>query len=127
MDVNFFDDFSNVPKSREDVRFKQLGFYVYPDQRRIALGFDITPFLEKPSIEVNVFNNAGVLASTITVVQTLDTNFNLTLHLRDSEPASPYRVEAVLFYSAPEGERTVAEIKTAEIDINKTGQTIAVK
>ena len=43
MDIQFFEDPLEAPKSREDVRLKELGLYVYEDGRRVAVGFNLTP------------------------------------------------------------------------------------
>jgi hypothetical protein len=83
MDIQFFDNPLETPKSREDVRLKELGLYVYEDGRRVAVGFNLTPFIERPSIEVRVLNARGEKAGWLNVIETLDANFSLTMHLRD--------------------------------------------
>ncbi len=118
LDINFFDDPTSAPRAREDVRFKQLGFFVHPpDGRRIGIGFDITPFIERPSIEVVAVNARGERAGTLTVVQTLQANFNLTLHLRDKEPTAAYTIMATLYYSSPENGRMDVHQLTGALDV----------
>ena len=112
MRIEFYDDPLKGPRSREDVRFNQLGLYVYDDRRRIAVGFDITPFLERPSVEVTITNAAGEVAANLTVIETMQPNFNLTMHLRDKNPADPYQIEAILFYQATDGERKLVDNMT---------------
>jgi hypothetical protein len=112
MRIEFFDDPLKGPHSREDVRFNQLGLYVYDDRRRIAVGFDITPFLERPSVEVTITNAAGEVAANLTVIEAMQPNFNLTMHLRDKNPADPYQIEAILFYQATDGERKLVDSMT---------------
>ena len=122
IDVSFFDDPSKAPRSREEVRFNQLGIYVHEGGRRIAVGFDITPFLERPSIEVLVKNILGMPAGSLTVIETLDANFSLTMHLRDSEPTDVYEVSATLYYATPETGRTDVHTLTGEIDVSTPGE-----
>ncbi|MFQ5401399.1 MAG: hypothetical protein ACE5E7_17595 [Anaerolineae bacterium] len=105
MHINFYDDPLETPKPREDVRIKRLGLFVYEDRRRVAVGFELTPFLERPSIEVLVTNENGEPAGAMTIIETLDTNFTLTLHLRDKEPTDTYHVQATVYYATPETER----------------------
>ena len=126
MNVNFFDDPSEGPRAREDVRFNRLGLYVYPDLRRLAVGFDITPFRERPSIEVRLTNAKGERAGILTVIETLDHNFHLTLHLRDREPTDSYSVVAVLYYATPETGRTDVHTLTTTIDVTEGGQEYSV-
>ena len=105
MQIQFFDNPLETPKSREDVRLNDLGLYVYPDGRRVAVGFNLTPFLEKPCIEVRVVNERGEPAGWLNVIETIETNFSLTMHLRDKEPTQRYEVTAVVYYATPETER----------------------
>jgi len=121
MHVNFFDE---SPKPRQDVRIKNLGLYVYPDRRRIAVGFDITPFLERPSLEVNVTNARGEPAGSLNVIETLESNFSLTMHLRDKEPTDTYDVTVTLYYATPETERVNVHTKTASFDVTKVGDSV---
>ncbi len=122
IDVNFFDDLSKVPRQRDEVRFNQVGIYVHEGNRRIAVGFDITPFIERPSIEVTIKSILGVPAGSLTVVETLDTNFSLTMHLRDREPMDVYEVSVTLYYATPETGRTEVHTVRGEIDVSTAGE-----
>lgn len=127
--VNFFDDPSEAPRRREDVRFQQLALYAHPDgSRRVAVGFDITPFIERPSIEVTVRNANGEPAASLTVIQTLESNFHLTLHLRDKEATDTYTVTATLYYNnEPEDSgRMDVHTKSATIDVTQPGAEVRV-
>lgn len=126
MNVNFFDDPLEGPRAREDVRFNRLGLYVYPDKRRLAVGFDITPFRERPSIEVRLTNANGHPAGVLTVIETLDRNFHLTLHLRDREPTDTYDVVATLYYATPETGRTDVHTLTKTIEVTEGGQEYSI-
>ena len=121
MQINFFDDLREAPKGREDVRLKQLGLYVYPDGRRVAVGFDLTPFRERPSIEVRVVNERGEAAGWLNVIETLEANFSLTMHLRDKEPTDRYEVTAVVYYATPETERMDVHSLTRTFDATRPG------
>lgn len=103
MRIEFFDDPLNTPGSREDVRIRRLGFYVYPDRRRVAVGFELTRFIERPSLEIVLTNSLGEPAGTLTVIEALEPNFSLTVHLRDTGPADAYSATAILYYTAEPG------------------------
>lgn len=124
MRIEFFDDPLQNPKSRDEVRLKQLGIFVYPDKRRIAVGFDLTPFLEKPSLEVVVTNAKGVRAGTLNVIEAFQPNFSLTLHLRDEEPTGVYDVRAVVYYVTPGEERQIVHRLETVFDMNESGDQI---
>jgi hypothetical protein len=117
MNIDFFENPQEVPKSRADVRINQLGLYMYDDQRRFAVGFDITPFLEPPSIEVSVQDEAGNEVSSLHVIEANDKNFSLTMHLRGSA-SKTVAVKATLYYATPDTERM--DVHTIERVLNIT-------
>ena len=101
MQINFFDDPEQAPRSREEVEINEIGVQVYPDGRRVAIGFDLTPFIERPSLAVRVRNGLGVPAGATTIIETLEPNFTVILHLRDGQPSNPYQLEAIVYYARP--------------------------
>ena len=122
ININFFDDPLEGPRAREDVRLNRLGLYVHPDGgRRIAVGFDITPFRERPSIEVVARNARGEPAGTLTVIESLDTNFHLTMHLRDRQPTDQYTITATIYYATPETGRMDVHTLQTTIDVSAPG------
>lgn len=125
MRINFYEDPFEGPQARGDVRFQQLGFFVYPDQRRVAVGFQLTPFRERPSIEVRIWNDHGEPAGELLVIEALQPNFSLTIHLRDQEPTDIYRVEAVLYYKPEPGmEREVVQLVSTAFEANRPGDQV---
>jgi hypothetical protein len=120
--IQFFDSSFEMPKAREEVRFNQVGFFVYEDRRRVAVGFDITRFLEGPSIEVTITNDNGEPAASLTVIETASANFSLTMHLRDENPTDLYHVKATLYYATPETERMDVHTHEATFDVSKPGE-----
>jgi hypothetical protein len=121
MEIRFYEDPMEAPKPREEVRIRQLGLFVYEDRRRVAVGFELTPFLERPSIEVRVSNAQGLPAGSMHIVDTVETNFTLTMHLRDKEPTDTYSVKATLYYASPETGRSDVHTRTAEFDTTRPG------
>lgn len=114
MDIKFFEDPLEQPRGREEVRIRQIGLYLYPDLRRLAFGIELTPFRERPSIEVNITNGEGAPAGSLNVIETMTPNFSLTMHLRDAETINPYSLTATLYYSWPE-ERERLEIERQQV------------
>ncbi len=125
MDIKFFDDPLEQPRGREDVRIKQIGLHIHPDLRRMMFGVELTPFRERPSIEVNLRNGEGAPAGTLHVIETLTPNFSLTMHLRDAETTNPYTLAATIFYSFPEKEgREVIERREVAFEITQPGELL---
>ncbi len=122
--INFFDDPERRGNAREDVRLKQLGLFVHEDKVRVALGFHLTPFAERPSIEVTATNADGQRAGSLTIIEALTPNFNLTMHLREPSADNGYEIEAVVYYKDESGERIEVDRKRARIDVSKPGELI---
>ena len=126
MRINFFDNPLEEPENRGDVRFTQLGFFVYPDQRRVAVGFQLTPSRRRPSIEVRIWNEQGEPAGELLVIEALQNNFSLTIHLRDQEPSAIYKVEAVLYFKEePDAARDVVHFVSTTFDVTRPGDQLA--
>ena len=122
MRIQFYDDLDGGARSREDVRIKELGLYVYEDGRRVAIGFDLTPFLERPSILVRVTNAKGDEAASLSIIEAMEPNFNLTVHLRDSDNVDPYQVEAFIYYISKSGERQISDRQVKTFDSSRLGE-----
>lgn len=120
--INFFDDPEKRGNAREDVRLKQLGIFVHEDRRRVAIGFNLTPFAERPSIEVNATSSDGKHAGSLTIIEALAPNFNLTMHLREGSPDDKYEIEAVVYYKDEDGARQEVDRKRAHIDVGEPGE-----
>ena len=131
MHIQFHDDPLSSPRSREEVRFNRLGIYVFEEGRRIAVGFDITPFLERPSIQVTIKNEAEEDAGSLHIIEAMEANFNVTMHLRDENPTKMYQIEAVIYYpvleenspdeTAQKRETLIVDRIVKPIDISITG------
>lgn len=122
MEIRFFDDPLEGPKPREEVRFNQLGLFLYDDLRRVQVGFDITPFRERPSIQVTMRDPEGKQVASLHVIESLETNFSLTMHIRTPELAQWYEVTAVLYYATPETERQDVHTVTRRLDGTRPGE-----
>ena len=122
MRIQLYEDPLQGALPKEDVRFNELGLFVYDDGRRVAVGFDITPFLERPSIQVLVTNEVGQEAASLSIIEAMQANFNLTLHLRDDPQTANYSIEAQLYYISPDGERLVVDKVTRTFDSSVPGE-----
>jgi hypothetical protein len=124
MEIQFFSDPANQPRSREDVRIKQLGLFVHEDGRKVTFGLELTPFLERPCIDVEIINNKGELAGSLSVIETVTPNFSLVLHLRDGEAADPYQLRTIIYYTTPETEPVMVDDKSVTFASSEQGEHI---
>lgn len=123
MKVQFFDNPSLGPVPREDVRFNRLGLYMYDDGQRVAVGFDVTPFRERPNIQVTLKNDEGEEAASLNVIEAIQSNFNLTMHIRGELVSDLYEVEAILYYTSQDnGGRMVVDRVSRTLDTTHAGE-----
>lgn len=124
MQINFFDDPLLTPRVREKVQVNQIGLFVYPDKRRVAVGLNLTPFLERPSLELNIRNEIGQIAATLSVIEANEPNFSLTMHLRETTPAAQYHLECIVYYAKSGEEKIVVDKQNATFTISQPGEQI---
>ncbi len=124
MEIQFFSDPMNQPRSREDVRMKQIGLFVHEGGRRVTFGVELTPFLERPCLDVQISNAEGKLAGSLSVIETMTPNFSIVMHLRDEPAADPYQLRAVVYYTTPETERADVDSQLVEFSTIEEGEAI---
>jgi hypothetical protein len=98
MDI-FFDNPNDPPVPPDEVAIRNLTVKPYEDGRRVAVDFEITPFQEKPNLEIDVHNKNGDLVATFSVVEAIEPKMSFTLHLREESPRGGYTLSMVVFYT----------------------------
>ena len=98
MDI-FFDNPDDPPVPPEKVQIRILNTRPYEDGRRVSVEFEITPFTEKPNIEIAVFNSEDQIVATFSVLEAIENKLNFTLHLRESNPQGKYVLKMKVYYS----------------------------
>ena len=72
--IHFFDTSDETPRPLEDVRITGVHVEVMPDNRRVLVSVDLTPFFEKPSFDVTLLRDgveeraASVVGATGSIV-----------------------------------------------------------
>jgi hypothetical protein len=112
MDINFFDNPQEAPRMREDVRFEKLHVEMSPEGRRVAVDVAITPFIERPTVELTLVNGQGHKAGLLTIIETLDRVIQVVMHLRDAETINPYTLRAALYYASIESDVSRLQVDT---------------
>ncbi len=99
MEINFFEDPDSAPRMREDVRIERIRLEVSPEGRRVAVDLEMTPFIERPTVELYLANERGEKAGLLTIIETLDRKISVVMHLRDQEPTETYTLTARVYYA----------------------------
>jgi len=98
MDI-FFSDPNDIPLPPEKMEIRELKATPYDDAKRILVELEITPFQQRPNLEILIFNQNNRLVSSLSVVEAIEKQMTFTLHLRESDPVGHYNVQIVVFYT----------------------------
>ncbi len=100
-----------VPQPPELVKIESLTARVYPDGRRVRVEVLLTPFLERPNMEFRALNSAGDEVASLSIVESMDYKFEMTVHLRGPQPVGRHTLRVELFYSPePDALRQESEV-----------------
>lgn len=99
MDIQFFDNREDAPKNRDDVRILRARTEMAPEGRRVAVDMELTPFIERPTIEVRLVNNRGESAGLTNIIESLDHIIRIVMHMRDKTPADKYQAQIRIYYA----------------------------
>ncbi len=85
MDLHWVEP-EQVPLPPDQVRVVRAEATPYADGRRVKVGVSLTPFLERPDVELRIADPAGETLAEADVVECVEPEFELTLHLRHLPP-----------------------------------------
>jgi hypothetical protein len=98
MELNFFEP-EHAPQPKEKVKIERLSAKAYPDGWRLRVNVDVTPFQERPSLEVMLISADGRPVAEIAIIETMHKSMEFTIHLRGvSTPNGNYTLAADLYY-----------------------------
>ena len=97
LEIEFFDP-AEVPVPPEEVEFRSLEAEPYPDGARVKVSMTLTPFQERPSIDIEVLDPQGAKVASSSIVEATDTTMSLTLHLKSPGAVSNYTLIARIHY-----------------------------
>jgi len=83
----------------DQTRLLDLHAEPYPDGRRLRVAMDLTPFLERPYLELKLTDGSGAEAAVASIVEPMTWKLELTLHIRNpTSPGGKYTLLASLSY-----------------------------
>lgn len=101
--IDFFNP-QDVPQPRDKIKVEKLEAKPYPDGWRVRVVVDVTPFQERPSLELRVRSTQGRVVSELSVIETMVRHMEFTVHVRGVEsPVGDYIAEASLYYGDDPG------------------------
>ncbi len=117
MNVTFFEMGAN-PRPPEEVRIEQLNIYPHPDRKRVMISMVITPFTEKPNLELEMRNANGDLVASTAVLEASSSKLEPTLHVR-GEQTDRYTVTVHLYYEQNPPQQTMEQSFSMDEEIAK--------
>ncbi len=99
-DIQLYDEGEDIPlpRPKAEVRFTESKVTPLADGRRVKLYFALTPFVERPSVDMRVINAVGKEVATMSLIEAMDTEFDFTVHLRGPQPQGEHTLRLTLFY-----------------------------
>lgn len=97
MDIQFRDP-ADIPLPPAEVRIRQLIAAPWPDNRRVRIVLELTPFQKRPNGEVRILDSQGQEVANLSIVEAIDPKMEFTLHLRTIEKSGCYTTSAVVYY-----------------------------
>jgi hypothetical protein len=103
MTMDFFFPEDNLTRAvPEETRILSLRAQPYEDRARVRVNIEVTPFQQRPHIDVTLYDADGEEVTTTSLVEPLSWKLEFTLHVRGkADPAGSYKLEARLYY--PDG------------------------
>ncbi len=96
---------------RDEVRITDVKAEVYPDRRRVRVEIAVTPFRERPNLEIAILDPEGRTIAASSAVGVMNFKTAYTLHLRtQNDPAGQYTLQVVLYYddlAAPQDQKSL--------------------
>lgn len=107
----FFMDSAEPPKPKDDVRITELSASPYPDGSRVRMILQMTPFLERPNLEIYARKEDGTIVAEMSVIETMTPKLEFTLHIRGVDTIEGhYVLRAELFYDDRHDPQDVKEV-----------------
>lgn len=109
-DFSFFDN-NEVPQPRERVQIEALTATPYPDGTRVHLDIRLTPFLERPNLEIYARKAEGPVVAELSVIETMQHHLEFTLHIRGvQDTRGDYTLAVELFYADRQNPQHTKEV-----------------
>ena len=113
----FFTSASEAPVPPTEVRVRVLDVAPRPDGVRVNVHMELTPFQQRPNIEVAIHNADARVVAALSVVEAIDPKMDFTMHLRESKPTGSYTLSAFVFYSDVEANAPANDVQQSAGEI----------
>ena len=128
MTINFFQP-GDVPQPADKVKIEYLNASAYPDGWRVKVDIHVTPFQQRPSLELALIKkeaaDAGKIVAHLSIIETMHPKMEFTMHIRNVDvPQGEYLVKTVLFFRTPPEEGVLENEPIEPVDEQSFALTI---
>ena len=99
--MGFFQIDPNVERMLPaDTRLLNVRAELYSDGKRLKVGLDLTPFQQKPYLDLVLTDSSGKIITTTSIIEPVNWNLELNLHIRKSSTSDNgvYKLTVVISY-----------------------------
>ncbi len=131
MTINFFEP-GDVPQPPKNIRIELLKATPYPDGWRVKIEVHVTPFQQRPNLELDLVRVMGdeshKIVASFSIVETMHPRMEFTMHVRGVDaPDGDYQLKAMVYYREQlDAESTepppIQIIDTRELDLVITAE-----
>ena len=114
--MNFFlHDPNEIRLPPEEVRLTNVQVSPHPDGKQVKVHLELTPFMKRPNIEVTIRTGAGNEVGHTSILETMLSKLEFTMHLRQVQPGAVLSMETSVYYQKlPEPSDTPTEVPLPE-------------
>ena len=99
MEINLFNDPSQVPQPRHKLKIENFRASPYADRFRVKVNLSLTPFQERPNLVITARRSDGLLVSDLDIIATMHFQNEFTMHIRGlDDPTGDYTLRAELYF-----------------------------
>jgi hypothetical protein len=99
--MGFFQIDPNVERMLPaDTRLLNVRAELYSNGKRLKVGLDLTPFQQKPYLDLVLTDSSGEIITTTSIIEPVNWNLELNLHIRKSSTSDNgvYKLTVVISY-----------------------------
>lgn len=123
MDI-ILSDLGGIPLPPDEVRIRELRVDPLPNGMLVRVYLEVDPFQKRPNADLTISDNEGREVASTSIIESIDRNIEIRMHVRGAVRERKYSLKAILFYAEIEGESTSeGEIKPFERRVVDTAET----
>lgn len=112
-------------RPRDEIEVENVTASPYPDNRRVKVGVEVTPFRERPNLAIAILDDQAQPVASTSAIGLMNFRTSYVLHLRGmDDPTGKYTVRVQLYYESPDevqhAQDASLQIPASDADSDKT-------